>query len=280
MSAQTSFVQLPGRLKIEYVEQGRSDGIPVVCLHGLTDSWFSFTPVLPYLRDSLRVFAVSQRGHGNSDRPDTGFSPSDFADDVAAFLDAMEIKRAVIVGHSMGSFMAQRFALDYPQRTAGVVLIGSFRTLGGKPWAMQFLEDVSRLTDPVPPSFAREFQESTIKRPVPREFLETVVNESLKLPARVWKQALKQGHIDPDHSEELPSLTAPTLLVWGDQDALMDRAEQHFLAANIPNSRLLIYEGIGHAVHWEAPQRFARDLMEFIGRLGSAGAEQGFRKRA
>ena len=68
---------------------------------------------------------VSQRGHGNSSRPASGYRIADMADDLRLFLNALEIERAVLVGHSMGSFVAQRFAIDHPARTAGLVLLGS-----------------------------------------------------------------------------------------------------------------------------------------------------------
>jgi non-heme chloroperoxidase len=264
MKLEKKFLDLPGRLKVEYVEQGSSDGVPVIMLHGLTDSWYSFTPVFPFLPESLHAFAFSQRGHGDSERPQSGYTPKDFADDVAAFMDVKGIRRAVLVGHSMGSFMTQRFAIDYPERTAAIVLIGSFASLGDKEWAKQFLEDVLRLNDPVPREFALEFQKSTIQQPVPPEFLERIVNESLKVPARVWKCALKEGHIDVSHAAELQRINAPTLIVWGDRDTLIDRTEQDFLVSQIRRADFVAYEGVGHAVHWEAPQRFANDLAGFV----------------
>ena len=59
-------VRLPGRLTMQYVEHGPSDGVPVIALHGVTDSWRSFEPVLPHLPATLRVFALTQRGHSNT----------------------------------------------------------------------------------------------------------------------------------------------------------------------------------------------------------------------
>lgn len=92
-------IELPHRLKLEYVEQGDRNGVPVIFLHGITDSWRSFELVLPHVPKSVRAFALSQRGHGESERPQSDYHPRDFADDVAAFMDALELKRAVIVGH-------------------------------------------------------------------------------------------------------------------------------------------------------------------------------------
>ena len=72
-------VELPNRVKLPYVEQGDSSGVPVLLLHGVTDSWRSFERVLPHLPASIRAFALTQRGHGDADRPAAGYGPHDFA---------------------------------------------------------------------------------------------------------------------------------------------------------------------------------------------------------
>lgn len=119
-------VELPNQVKLSYVEQGDRSGVPLLLLHGVTDSWHSFELVLPHLPESIHAFALTQRGHGDSSQPAGGYRFHDFASDVAAFMDALHLDQAVIAGHSMGSSVAQRFAIDYPDRTSGLVLIGSF----------------------------------------------------------------------------------------------------------------------------------------------------------
>jgi pimeloyl-ACP methyl ester carboxylesterase len=81
----------------------------------------------------------------------------------------------------------------------------------------------------------------------------------------VWKAAL-QGLLDVDHRPDLSNIQAPTLIVWGDQDAFCVSSDQDALAA-IPGSELLMYPGNGHAVHWEDPARFAADLVAFVQRI-------------
>ena len=110
-------VELVNQVRLCYAEQGDSSGVPIVFLHGATDSWRSFERVLPHLPESIRAFAVTQRGHGDSSRPATGYCPRDFAADLAAFMDALNLKTAIVAGHCMGGLVAQRFALDYPSRT-------------------------------------------------------------------------------------------------------------------------------------------------------------------
>jgi non-heme chloroperoxidase len=109
-------------------------------------------------------------------------------------------------------------------------------------------EEVRALNDPVSPEFVRGFQESTIYRPVPEQFLDTVVSESLKLPARVWRDymegavlSIDQDYVDQDYVVQLRDIRVPTLLLWGEQDALFPCDEQERLAAAIPNAILKVY---------------------------------------
>ena len=258
-------VELPNGVKLPYVEQGDPSGTPVLFLHGYTDSWRSFEGVLPHLSPSLHVFALTQRGHGDADRPMAGYHFQDLAADLAAFMDILKLGPAVIAGHSMGSSIAQRFVLDYPERALGLVLIGS-ATTWRNPVVWELWEVVSRLTDPIDPAFVREFQESTLARPVPQPFLDTIMQESLKVPARVWRAAF-EAHLEADFANEFGKIKLPTLVVWGDQDAIHPRSEQEALAAAIAGAQLVVYPGTGHGVHWEEPERFAADLVAFIENL-------------
>ncbi len=261
-------ITLPGSVTLPYVEQGDPSGTPVLLLHGITDSWRSFERVLPSLPASIHAFALSLRGHGDSDRPASGYRPDELAADVAAFMDVLGIGSAVIVGHSMGSAIARRFALDYPERMLGLVLVGSFATLAGNPVVPEFRQVVEELEDPIDPAFVAEFQQSTLAQPVPPEFFDLVVQESLKVPARVWKAAL-EGLLGSDHPTKPGSIRAPTLIVWGDRDAYCPRSDQDALAAAIAGSRLLVYAGAGHDPHWEQPERFAADLAAFTDALAT-----------
>ena len=90
-----------------------------------------------------------------------------------------------------------------------------------------------------------------------------VVEESLKLPARVW-HALVGPTLRADHSAHLGRITVPTLVAWGDRDDIATRADQHALVEAIPGARLRAYAYGGHAFHWEDPAAFARDLVAFV----------------
>ncbi|MBL8209387.1 MAG: alpha/beta hydrolase [Bryobacterales bacterium] len=262
--AVSKFVRLPGGLRLEYLEYGTGTGTPAVLLHGVTDSCRSFEPVLPLLPATLRVLALSQRGHGDSDRPESGYGYSDLSGDLAAFLDALGIDKAVIIGHSMGAMVAQRFAIDHPTRVAGLMLIGAFSTLYNDGGIAAFVaSSIDPLGDPISAEFAREWQLSTTARPIDPEFLDIVIRETVKVPARVWRAAFHGFLETPDFSAELGRLAVPVSILWGDQDTYALRGHQEALLAAMPHARFLVYEG-GHALHWEQPAAVAGAIGAFM----------------
>ena len=190
MSRSAHTIQLATGVTLPYLEQGDPAGVPVLLLHGYSDSFCSYELMLAHLPDYIHAYALTQRGHGDADKPVAGYRVEDYVADVAAFLDAMGIEAAVIAGHSGGSYTAQRFALDHPDRTLGIVLIGSFRAFHDNAGILELRETTSQLTDPVDPEFVREFQESCVAQPVPAAFIDAIVADSCQVPARVWKDYL------------------------------------------------------------------------------------------
>jgi pimeloyl-ACP methyl ester carboxylesterase len=256
---------LPGGLRLPYVEQGDGEGLPVVLLHAFADSWRSFEGVLPHLPSSIRAIALTQRGHGDASRPASGYRVEDFASDLLAFLDVLALEGAVLVASSSAGLIAQRFAVDHPERTLGLVFIGAPRSLRDKPNAAEFVTAVSELSDPVDPSFVSELLDATLARPLPPDFRATLIAENLKVPARVWK-ATVNGLVEAVPAVESGTITAPAIIIWGDRDRFLPRSDQEALAAAIPGSQLVVYEGAGHAVHWEEPERVAADVARLAGR--------------
>lgn len=261
-------IALPTGVELAYVAQGPDDGVPLVLLHGLSDSWHSWEPMLPCLPLTVRANAISLRGHGDSDKPAIGYAPADIAADIAAFMDALAIESAVVVGHSMGSVIAQRFAIDYPERVAGLVLEGAIGALAAIPDSEAFAAMIASLTDPLDPVIVREFQLSTITQPVAPEHVDRFVQESLKVPAHVWHSVIA-ALMGDDTYQRISAIRAPTVLLWGDQDGVGTRDAQEALVAGIANARLIVYAGTGHAVHWEQPERAAADISAFIDSLAS-----------
>jgi pimeloyl-ACP methyl ester carboxylesterase len=247
----TSEVVLPDGLRLNYVGGGPTDGAAVILLHGLTDSSFSFSRVLPLMPPELRVIALDQRGHGNSDRPEGGYTMDDFGGDVVGVMNALGIAQATVVGHSMGSFVARRIAERAPERISRLVLLGTALTARNAVIA-ELRAAAESLTDPVDEAFIREFQLSTIHRPVPPAFLQTVIAESRKVPARVWRAALAGM---ADFQPQWP-ITCPTTILGGELDAVFSIEEQTAVFLATEHSTLHIERLVGHTMHWEAPERF------------------------
>jgi len=263
-SLRTGDVKLKTGVRIRYVEQGDPNGTPVIMLHGYTDSSYSYSRVLPLMNAKYRVFAFDQRGHGDSDRPASGYKFSDFAADVVAFMDAKNLKKAIIVGHSMGSFVAQQVAVTAPERVEKLVLIGSATTVRNNT-VSDLQKAVNELTDSVPNKFAREFQYSVVHQPPPDEFMNRVIAESMKVPARVWRDVMV-GMLAGDSKSQLGVIKAPTLIVWGDKENVFLRAEQDALVSAIPNAVLKVYAETGHCPNWERPEQFVKDFEDFVNR--------------
>jgi len=259
-----SDVMLKTGIRMHYAYQGDPSGTPVIMLHGYTDSWFSFSPVLPLLDSKYRVYILDQRGHGKTTQPMGGYAMQQFAADVLAFMDAMNLPKATIVGHSMGSFVAQHVAVAAPERVTKLVLEGSATTIRNNT-VIDLQREIGLLKDtaPVPESFVRDFQTSTAFQPLADEFLAGLLKESCRVPAHVWREVMAEM-LAPEANAELKKIKTPTLIVWGDKETIFPRSEQDLLVSALRNSELKVYPNVGHAPHWERPERFAKDLAEFI----------------
>jgi pimeloyl-ACP methyl ester carboxylesterase len=185
-----------------------------------------------------------------------------FAADVIAFMDAMQLKQATIVGHSMGSIVAQHVAAEAPERVSKLVLVGSATSV--RNFAVGDLQrEVNALPEAIPEKFAHDFQVSTTFNPLAPAFLQAVVKESQKMPGRVWREVVTEM-LAPEGTAELKKVKTPTLILWGEKETFCPRSEQDALVSSLRNSTLKVYPDTGHALHWERPERFAQDLQEFI----------------
>src|SRR5438477_2861736 len=130
---------LASGLALSYADRGDGRGPVVLLLPGPTDSWRSFEHLFDLLPSGVRVIAVSQRGHGQSGKPETGYRVENFAADVVPLLDALGIERAVLAGHSGSCLVARRVALDCPDRVAGLMLEASPMTLRDDAQLLRFV---------------------------------------------------------------------------------------------------------------------------------------------
>ena len=261
MTLDVKTARLANGLKLPYVEQGDTSGVAVVFVHAYVESWRYFERLLTHLPPSIHAFAMTQRGHGRADRP---------ASDTRSRTSATTSPRSWMPSawrrpSSPARPAAATWRSASPSTTRSgrsLALIGAPRSLGDKPAAADLLATVSELRDPVDRAVARELIEATLSRPLPAEVLEMLVEESRQAPAHVWRAALA-GLLEAVPPTETGRITARTLIVWGDRDAFLPPGDQESLTAAIRGSRLVTYEGAGHALLLEQPARIAADVAAF-----------------
>lgn len=254
-------MRLATGVRVPFVAQGDPTGVPVLLLHAWGESRGCFDRLLPALPPGVRAFAFDQRGHGDADKPAKGYALADFAADVVAFLDAVDLASVVLLGSSSGGYVAQEVAVARPSRVSGLVLVGAPRSLQGRP---PFADEVDLLRDPVDPDWVRTSL-SWFPRfhDVPDRYLEDRVRDGVRMPARVWREALA-GLSTAVPPTDRGAITAPSLVIWGGRDELLSREDEERLAASIPGARLVVYEEAGHLVLWEQPERVAADVAGFV----------------
>ena len=262
----TRRVHLATGVTVPYLEQGDPQAAAVLLLHAWTESSASFDRLLQAMPPTLRIFAMDQRGHGEADKPVDGYALVNFADDIEAFMDAVGLQSAVLLGSSSGGYVAQQLAIQVPHRVDGLALVGAPRSLQGRP---AFADEVDRLTDPIDPTWV---EESLTWFPryhdVPDWYIKDRIRDGVRVPAHVWMAGLA-GLTTAVPPSESGTITAPTLIIWGGRDKLLPLQDGYLLAAAIPGSRLIVYEETGHLVLWEQPERVATDLADFVAGLST-----------
>jgi pimeloyl-ACP methyl ester carboxylesterase len=260
MEEQVRNLELRTRIAVPCLVHGDADARPVLLLHAWGESRKSFDRLVPLL-PGCRIYAPDLRGQGDADKPESGYCLSDQADDVAAILDALDVPKVCVLGSSSGGYIAQQVAVTYPERVVALVLVGVPLSLHGR---APFADEVERLADPVDENWVREsLSWFPLLHGVPSWFIEDRVLDGLKMPAHAWKGIL-HGLSTATPPTDTGSIRAPTLLLWGEQDGLLPREDQHALATRIPGSVVRIYPGVAHLVLWECPDRVARDTLTFL----------------
>lgn len=179
-----------------------------------------------------------------------------------AFLEAMEIDRAVLAGHSLGALNALQAAIDAPDRVAGLVLGPGFARAERTPGVDELVSAAQAITDPVDRVFAEQLQGQALEPQLPAGLFAAMVEGTVEMPARVWR-ALTAGIMAFDARDELGSISAPVLLVWGEQDEIVPRSTQATLVARLRAAELSVHPG-GHAPHWDDPKRYAAEVTRLV----------------
>lgn len=264
MESEVRNLRLRTSITVPCLVQGDAEARPLLLLHAWGESRGSFDRLVPLLT-GFRVYAPDLRGQGHADKPEDGYSLADQAEDAAAILDALSVQRAFVLGSSSGGYVAQQLAITYPERVAGLVLVGSPLTLRGR---APFADEVDGLTDPIDEDWVRDsLSWFPMLHEVPSWFIEDRVRDGVRMPAHAWKRILDGlGAATPP--TESGTIRAPTLILYGGQDSLLPRRDQEALADRIGDALLTVYPDVAHLVLWECPEQVAQDATAFLRSVG------------
>ena len=261
-------VLLPNNQHLAYIDMGAPLGPPVVLIHGYTDNARDWVPLIPYLSRRFRLIVVDIRGHGRSDKPECCYTRVDFAYDIKLLLDALHIARADVVGHSLGSMIAQVFAEEWPQRVRKVVLVSSTGgpragSLPRRP-AFDYAAEIRKLKEPIDPDSPFMIAWWDSPKPVNPDFIRRQRRDAANIPLAVWLAVLDQGANPADLQRNLPKLKAPALLIWGSDDPIMEEEARQTLREALPSASVKVFDGLGHNPFWEDPQAVADVINKFL----------------
>jgi pimeloyl-ACP methyl ester carboxylesterase len=257
------------------------EGEPVVQIHGAGFGHFNLDPVTPLIAEAgFKVVDYDQRGYGQSDKPLQQYDMEVFADDLAALMDVLAIERAHVHGTSMGGMVAQVFAGKYPQRTQSVVINCSAAKLGRmgrlifKNWI-----DIANM-DPDGPG-SRILAELIAWQAVNKRFLESEAGAGIAdhcqqilrdSNRREVFTAVCQAMNDMDLTPWLPKITAPALVLGGDEDIMTPWDQgpggvgQEGIYQGIAGAEKHVIRGAGHSTIFDATEEHARVVIDFFRR--------------
>lgn len=255
----------------------RGSGEPYLLIQGLSGTHASWgDPFLDALEPGLDLIAYDHRGVGSSAPHDGPFSIADLADDAAGLLDALGVERAHVLGISMGGMIAQELALRHPGRLRSLALGCTYA--GGPDGRITDRAVIERLVGAMGSGDVEQVLRTSYEINVSPAFAADpehyaafrAMAVSVPVPMPVIFDQLRATAVH-DTSARLAQITAPTLVVHGDADLMLDVANGRAIAAAIPGAQLEILEGVGHVFWWEQPERSAALLRAHA--LGAAAAQ-------
>ncbi len=248
---------------VELAVHEHGEGVPVLLLHAWGETHRTFDRLLPLLPDTMHLVVPDQRGVGQSSKPADGYTLLDGAADMTALLDALEIDTCWLIGTSSGGYLAQQLALEHPARVRGMALVGSPSNLQG-PLSPAFSESLSSFHDPVTRADVDALQGALpLHSPVPGSFVEDQMRAALSIPRHSWLASV-DGLVRAVPPIDRGRIGVRTLILWGGEEDVLPISQAGELLAAIEDSQIVVYEGTGHLVLWEQPQRVAKDVTAFI----------------
>jgi pimeloyl-ACP methyl ester carboxylesterase len=263
-------------------------GPPLVFVHGLSGSWQNWLENIPAFMESHRVIAMDLPGFGQSPMPREKITISGYGGWLDALLERLDVDAAAVVGNSMGGFIAAETAIKFPHRVERLALVSAAGVTiekqrnDGLLRVLEVTENISQFAMAGLLSRA----DALIRRPRGRKaLLWFVAAHPDELDPRLAKEQMS-GANKPGFVPALDALTSypirdrlsdigcPTWICWGPKDMLVPVKDAHVFDELIPDSRLTIYEDTGHVPMLERPERFNRDLADFLAEQAGSEAER------
>jgi pimeloyl-ACP methyl ester carboxylesterase/ketosteroid isomerase-like protein len=245
-----------------HAEQSGSGDLSLVFLHYWGGTARSWAPVIAALPAGLRAIALDARGWGGSDRPADGYDIATMADDVEAALAALDLKRYVLVGHSMGGKVAQLLASRRPAGLAGLILVAP-PPAQGKSLPEPVREDMKKAYAS-PEAIAWTIDNVLAERALSPDLREQVIADSLA-GATAAKESWPASAISEDVSADLARIDVPVLVIGGEKDKVDDvEMLRTLVVPSLPNATLSVIPGVGHLIPLEAPRDLAQRIGGFI----------------
>ncbi|MEO1203073.1 MAG: alpha/beta hydrolase [Pseudomonadota bacterium] len=270
------FLAAPAGLTIHYRDEGPRDAPVILLLHGNSSSLHAFDPLVERLDSEYRLIRYDHPGHGLTGPNDRqSYEYIDYAVAIEAIVRELELESFCLVGHSMGGWVAWRYAVDNPHRVDRLALVSA----SGMP--------IDADPDEVDSGLGFKLGRSAVfraigKRYTPRSIVAdsaaaSVVDQSLVTEAWVDRHyellrmpgnreaffARSVANREPELVDTVASISAPTLLLWGRQDSFNPVAAATAFAERIPNTETVIFDDIGHMPFIEAPDTSAEAVGRF-----------------
>jgi 3-oxoadipate enol-lactonase len=249
-------------VKIAWEERG--DGAPLLLIQGLGYGRWSWEPLVPGLAERYRVLWFDNRGIGDSDKPEGPYTARLMADDARQVLDEAGVERAHVLGASLGGMIAQEVAAGTPERVDKLVLCcttpGGAATVPMPEVTVQLFAEAATLA---PDVALRRFVVNALGANPPEELVEELYQLRLANPPDPagWQAqaaaGLTFGGVDA-------AINAPTLVLTGTEDNVVDQRNADVVAAPIPGARVERLSGAGHIFFWEQPDACVRIISEFL----------------
>ena len=256
-TAESRFTTLDGT-RIHYVNYGKgSDAL--VLIHGWTMNVDNWRDQVPDFAKRNRVVAIDLPGHGLSDKPQTTYSMDLFARAVDAVMRDAKVKRAVLVGHSMGTPVARQFYRKYPDKTLAIVIVdGVLRPLGDKAMMDSIM---ANFRGPKYKEFGGQMLSSMFGPGLSTEAKERIKTSNQNTPQHVLVSAM-EGMADPTIWGE-DKITVPVLAVMAKNPLFPPNIEESARAI-VPNLEFYMWDGVGHFVMMEKPKEFNEAVLAFL----------------